>query len=97
MIAIRPLSGAALVAALDDLAALRIAVYREWPCVYEGDHACEHGYLSAYSASDRAVIVGAYVDDGRPVGGATAAPMADHAAAFAEPFRERGMGMASFH
>lgn len=83
------LTGAALAAALPDLAALRIAVFRDWPYLYEGDAAYEQTYLRAYADSPGAFVVGAF-DGDRLVGAATAAPMEDHAAAFAAPFRARG-------
>lgn len=95
--AIVPLTGAALAAALDDLAALRIAVFRDWPYLYEGgDPAYERDYVAAYARSERAVIVGAYAD-GRLVGAATAAPMADHAEEFAEPFAARGVDLSRIY
>ncbi len=89
-IAIRDLTGAALIAALDGLADLRIAVFRDFPYLYAGDRAYERDYLTAYAQSKGALIVGAF-DGDRLIGAATAAPMADHASEFAAPFRERGM------
>lgn len=91
------MAGAALVAALDSLADLRIAVFRDWPYLYEGDPAYERDYLNAYVASDRSVVVGAFALDGRMVGAATAAPMADHAEEFAEPFRAAGHSLDDFY
>lgn len=76
------------------MAQLRIAVFRDYPYLYEGSGGYERGYLTAYAESPGALIAGAFAQvDGREqiVGAATAAPMADHAAAFAEPFRARGM------
>ncbi|MFT3966302.1 MAG: GNAT family N-acetyltransferase [Sphingobium sp.] len=92
-----PLTGAALRAALDDLADLRIAVFRDWPYLYEGDRAYERDYLATYAESDRALVVGAYAPGGRLIGAATAAPMADHAAEFAEPFRARGLDISALY
>lgn len=89
-IAIRDLTGAALDAALDSLGALRIAVFRDFPYLYDGDAVYEREYLTAYAASEGAIIIGAF-DGDRLVGAATAAPMADHAAQFARPLEERGM------
>ena len=83
------LTGAALLTALPDLAALRIAVFREWPYLYEGDQAYETRYLQAYADSAGAFVVGAFEGD-RLVGAATAAPMEDHAEDFAAPFIARG-------
>ena len=88
-ITIHALTGEALAAALDALADLRIAVFRAFPYLYDGDRGYEQDYLRAYAASPEAVIIGAF-DGDRLVGAATAAPMADHAAEFAEPFRARG-------
>ncbi|KKW94123.1 MULTISPECIES: GNAT family N-acetyltransferase [Sphingobium] len=84
------MTGAALVAALDALADLRIAVFGAFPYLYDGNRAYERDYLTAYAQSPGALVVGAYAGD-RLVGAATAAPMADHAAEFAAPFREKGM------
>lgn len=94
---ITSLTGAALIAALDDLADLRIAVFRDWPYLYGGDRAYERDYLAAYAASDRAVVVGAFADDGALVGAATAAPMAEHAEDFAEPFTARGIDLSGIY
>lgn len=88
-IRVEPLTGEALKAALPDLARLRIAVFRAWPYLYEGDQAYEEKYVATYAASPGAVVVGAF-DGDRVIGAATAAPMEDHAAEFAEPFRARG-------
>ena len=80
---IAPLTGAALRDALPDLARLRIAVFADWPYLYEGDPAYETRYLRAYANSPGALVVGAFHGD-RLVGAATAAPMEDHAAEFAQ-------------
>lgn len=89
-IRIEDLTGAALVAALDSLADLRIAVFRAFPYLYDGDRGYERDYLTRYAQSPGAIVVGAF-DGDRLAGAATAAPMADHAAEFAAPFRARGM------
>jgi GNAT superfamily N-acetyltransferase len=86
---VEPLTGGALKAALPDLARLRIAVFRAFPYLYEGDQAYEEKYVATYAESPGAVVVGAF-DGDRVIGAATAAPMEDHAAEFAEPFRARG-------
>lgn len=87
---LRILTGAALAAALDDLAALRIAVFRDWPYLYDGSVAYERAYLETYQTSKDAIVVGAY--DGRAlVGAATGTPMEDHAAEFAAPLSGLGL------
>ena len=90
MIEVRALTGAALDAALDDVAALRIAVFRDWPYLYDGTLAYEREYLQTYRDSPGAILVGAF-DGPRLVGAATGTPMEDHAAEFAEPFKSVGL------
>ena len=87
MIAVRSLTGADVATALDDLARLRIAVFRDWPYLYDGDLDYERDYLRAYGAPG-AVVVAAY-DGARMVGAATGAPMEHHAADFAAAFADR--------
>ena len=89
---VAPLDGEDLQAALPDVARLRIAVFRAWPYLYDGDMDYETRYLTAYAASRGAIIVGAR-DAGTLVGAATGAPMEDHAEAFAAPFIERGYAL----
>ncbi|PSL17805.1 GNAT family N-acetyltransferase [Shimia abyssi] len=82
---VRKLTGAALEAALDDVARLRICVFRAFPYLYDGDLAYELDYLNTYAESDAAILVGAF--DGKTlVGAATGTPLSDHADDFAAAF-----------
>ena len=83
----RVLTGDGLAAALDDVARRRIAVFRDWPYLYDGDRDYERDYLRAYQAPGAVVVVAE--DAGRIVGASTGAPMADHAADFAAAFADR--------
>lgn len=83
----RVLTGEALAAALEDVARLRIRVFRDFPYLYDGDADYESDYLRAYQ-SPGAVVVAA-LDGTRVVGAATGAPMVDHAADFAAAFADR--------
>ena len=87
MIRTETLTGAAVTAVLDDLARLRISVFRDWPYLYDGDLEYERNYLRAYE-SPGAVVVAAW-DGGRMIGAATGAPMEDHADDFAAAFAGR--------
>ncbi|MCL4066710.1 GNAT family N-acetyltransferase [Pseudomonas sp. GX19020] len=89
---VRALKGAELEAALDDMARLRITVFRAWPYLYDGTLDYERTYLQAYRDSPGALLVAA-IDDGRIVGASTSAPMEDHAAEFAEPMRQTGLAL----
>ncbi len=88
MIHVAALTGAALDAALDDVARLRIAVFRDWPYLYDGDLAYEHDYLAAYQNNPRALVVGAF-DGSRLIGAATGVPMLEHDDDFSAAFAGR--------
>lgn len=83
-----------IASALEDLARLRIAVFRHWPYLYDGDLAYEARYLGQFAASGGAVIVAARTAGGEMVGAATAAPLRDHADEFATPFARAGLDVA---
>jgi len=91
-ITVQALTGAALAGALDDVADLRIAVFRAWPYLYDGDRAYERRYMQTYRDSARAIVVGAF-DGARLVGAATGTPMEDHASDFAAPLRGSGLAL----
>ncbi len=92
-VAVRPLTGAEVGAALGDLAKLRIAVFAAYPYLYDGDAAYEAAYLAEYAAAPNAVLVVAF-DGDRIVGAATAAPMLHQKAEFREPFVQAGLDVA---
>ena len=92
---VRRLDRAEAQAAFDDLAQLRIEVFRDFPYLYDGDIDYERRYLATYMASPASVVIGA-LDDGRLVGAATAAPLVDHFSEFAEPFLATGLDPADF-
>ncbi len=87
---IETLTGAALDAALADLARLRIAVFREWPYLYDGEPDYEARYLKKLAGSEFGVIVGAFDGDDL-VGAATGAPLADQHKAFRQPVADGGV------
>ncbi|APX10325.1 GNAT family N-acetyltransferase [Tateyamaria omphalii] len=82
---VKTLTGPDIADALDDVARLRLAVFRDWPYLYEGDFTYERRYLEVYEQSNRAVVVALYDGDWM-VGAATAAPLTEHADAFFEAF-----------
>lgn len=82
---VRPLRGAALDAALDDVARLRISVFAEWPYLYNGDFDYEARYLETYRTAEGAILVGAF-DGLRLVGASTGTPLVQHADDFAAAF-----------
>jgi GNAT superfamily N-acetyltransferase len=88
-----PLTGEDLAQGLPAVARLRIAVFRDWPYLYDGTLAYEEKYLAKLAAARGAVIVAAY-DAEAIVGCATAAPLSEVEGEFAEPFRARGFDIA---
>ncbi|ANT59596.1 GNAT family acetyltransferase [Salipiger sp. CCB-MM3] len=92
MTEVRVLTGAALDAALDDVARLRITVFRDFPYLYDGDLDYERRYLESYRQSEGAVLVGAF-EGTQLVGAATGTPMEDHASDFAAPFAAIGLAL----
>lgn len=92
-VAVRPLTGAEVAAALDNLAMLRIAVFAAFPYLYDGDAAYEADYLREFAAAPDGVLVAAF-DGARVVGAATASPMAAQKAEFQAPFAARGLDVA---
>ena len=85
---VRPLTGVDLDRHLDDVARLRLTVFRDWPYLYDGSLAYEQEYLQSYRDSAGAIVVGAF-DGEAMVGAATGTPMEDHADDFAAPFADR--------
>lgn len=73
----------------DDLARLRIAVFRDFPYLYEGDADYERKYLSTYAKSEGSVFVLA-VDNGKVVGASTGMPMAAETEEVKAPFLAHG-------
>ena len=70
---------------LDDVARLRVRVFRDWPYLYEGHLDYEREYLAAYAASPDSVFVLA-MDEGRVIGASTGLPLLDDAENFRQPF-----------
>lgn len=89
------LRGDALRAWLPRLAGLRIAVFRDWPYLYDGEEAYERGYLAAYADSPGAAVIAA-IDGDRAVGCATCQPMGEATARVQAAFRARGLDPARF-
>lgn len=74
---------------LEALARLRIAVFRDYPYLYDGDMAYEQRYLEAYARSRRSVFVLA-LDGDEVVGCSTGIPLVDEVPAIQQPFVARG-------
>lgn len=80
-----PATGAALAAALPDLARLRAEVFRAFPYLYEGDPAYEERYLHTYLAAPGAFVALALAE-GQVVGASTALPLTGETPEVRRPF-----------
>ena len=82
--------GAAIEPYLDDLAALRIQVFREFPYLYVGTRDYEARYLQSYANSEQSLVVIAR-DGSNVVGASTAMPATEHDEDVAEAFQAAGI------
>jgi len=88
-ISVQRFSGAQLGTYLEAVALLRIAVFRDFPYLYDGTMDYERKYLRTYLECPQAVVVVAF-DGPQVIGCATAIPMAFEEPAFQRPFIEHG-------
>jgi GNAT superfamily N-acetyltransferase len=89
-IELRVLGGAQIAPHLDDVARLRIAVFRDFPYLYDGNPDYERRYLATYAQSSDSVFVLAF-DGDAVIGASTGIPLAHDSAAFRQPFVARGL------
>ena len=89
MLTILPLTGAAITPYIDALAQLRIAIFREYPYLYDGDMAYERRYLHTFrQAPDSLLIV--VLDGEAVVGASTALPLESETPNIRQPLKEGG-------
>jgi GNAT superfamily N-acetyltransferase len=88
------LCGAAVEPWLENLGRLRIAVFREFPYLYEGSLDYERDYLRTYVRSSRSLVVLLSDASGSAVGASTCLPLCDEGPEFQEPFLRMGRSVA---
>lgn len=74
----------------DDLAQLRITVFRDFPYLYEGTVAYEKEYLKTYIQSPQSFLFSVF-DKEKMVGATTCIPLADETQEVREPFEKAKM------
>ena len=84
---VRTVVGQAMEPYLDDLARLRMTVFREWPYLYAGDYRYEFDYLQTYLRSPFSLAV-LVLDGGQVVGASTGLPLVHEAAELVAPFAQ---------
>ncbi|WP_394341992.1 GNAT family N-acetyltransferase [Spirosoma pollinicola] len=83
------LSDSAFLAVFDDLAALRMTVFYDFPYLYEGSVDYEKRYLETYARSKRSFLLAVY-DGNKLVGATTALPLRDETPEVQAPFTVAG-------
>ncbi len=73
----------------DELAALRMAVFREYPYLYEGSVAYEKEYLKTYAQAARSCLFAVYSKE-KMVGATTCLPLQDETAEISKPLVQAG-------
>ncbi|MEZ5387291.1 MAG: GNAT family N-acetyltransferase [Prosthecobacter sp.] len=89
MIRLQNFRGAEIEPHLDALGALRIAVFREYPYLYDGSLEYEREYLKTYTETKGSLVVLAF-DGDRVVGATTCLPMRDEGPEFQAAFVRAG-------
>ncbi len=100
---VRAVHGRDITGYIDDLAALRIEIFRAYPYLYDGDVEYERNYLASYAANPLSVVVLA-IETAVPctatsppsaretvVGAATAMPLLAHGASVSQPVADAGI------
>lgn len=90
MLTLTSLVGSAIAGHIDDLARLRIAVFRDWPYLYDGDAAYEREYLSGFARCPEALVVLAR-DGNTVVGASTGMPLTAESDYIRAPFEAAGI------
>jgi hypothetical protein len=85
MLSFRTYIGPEIAQVVEPFARLRIAVFRDWPYLYDGDLAYERRYLADYARGDT-ILVSAW-EGGRMVGASTGMPLSNHADDFADALK----------
>lgn len=82
-------TGSEISGVFDDLAKLRIAVFRDFPYLYEGSAAYEKEYLQTYANAERALLFAVY-DGEEMVGATTCIPLSDEMPEIQKPLLDAG-------
>ena len=91
-VTVTKLTGDDLKARLDDLAKLRIEIFRAWPYLYKGTIAYERQYLPRYAEARTGTMIVAE-EDGVIVGASTALGLDEEEDNVHQPFLDAGLDM----
>lgn len=93
---VRSVFGRDITPFIDDLAALRIEVFRAYPYLYDGDVGYERNYLATYAGHPQSVVVLA-LESETVVGAATAMPLLAHGESVSQPVAAAGLNPAQVY
>lgn len=85
-------TGSEIESVFDDLALLRIAVFHDFPYLYEGTVEYEKLYLKTYASSTKAFLFAVY-DGKKMVGATTCIPLTDETSDVKKPFEDAGFDL----
>ncbi len=86
---VRTVSGPDILPFLDEVARLRIEVFREWPYLYDGSSEYEKKYLATFAKAPNACLVLA-LEGEKIMGASTGLPLARETWNIQKPFRRLG-------
>jgi GNAT superfamily N-acetyltransferase len=86
--------GADIETVFDDLAQLRITVFKAFPYLYEGSIEYEKAYLKIYTQSAQSMLFAVYFE-GQMVGATTCIPLRDETDEVRQPFEQAGLDIDS--
>ena len=92
---IQSFSGSDAAPYFDDLARLRITVFRDFPYLYHGDSDYERQYMEIYARSEGSVFI-LTIDNGLVVGASTGTPMISETDEVQAPFLQAGLDPKQF-
>ena len=86
--------GSEIAHVFEDLAQLRISVFKDFPYLYEGSLAYEMEYLHTYSQSERAFLFAVH-DGDKMVGATTCIPLSDETSEVKAAFEQKGIDIST--
>lgn len=86
------LTGSSIERVFEPLAQLRIAVFRDFPYLYDGNVSYEKVYLQTYANAERSFLYAVY-DGDRMVGATTCIPLSDETDEVQQPFLKAGYAL----
>lgn len=88
--------GKDILAYINELAKLRIDVFKEYPYLYDGDFDYEANYLKTYTQSEQSILV-LVLENQKIVGASTGIPLTDETEDLKYPFLVKGLGISKYY